>query len=112
LKLYPKLDILDLLYDRVAQTDGLDAAKTLLRELVHAQPTLKGSYRLIESQIFDIYTPETRADAELIRGLVLKYAQKLGAHRCYRCSFKSTTFFWHCPACGEWESLSPNLIES
>ncbi|MBP7970888.1 MAG: hypothetical protein KAZ08_03525, partial [Aquaspirillum sp.] len=32
--------------------------------------------------------------------------------RCKRCQFRSKTFFWHCPACNEWETFTPNRTES
>lgn len=110
LRTFPQLELLDLLYGKVATYEGEAAALLVTRELVHVRPSLAGAYRLIEAQIAEL-SPDERSDAELVRGQIQKYAQRLTVHRCRRCNFRSRAFFWHCPACGEWESLTPNRSE-
>ena len=51
-------------------------------------------------------------DAELARELMLNHARRLRVYRCQHCNFRSKTFFWRCPACGEWESFTPNRSEA
>ncbi len=109
-KTFPQLELTDLLYQKVATYEGEARALEAAREAVHARPSLNGVYRLIESQM-DGLTPEGRLDAEVIRALVFKHAQRLTVHRCKCCNFRSRAFFWHCPACGEWESFTPNRSE-
>jgi lipopolysaccharide biosynthesis regulator YciM len=70
-----------------------------------------GVYRLIEAQM-DELSPEGRMDAEVARALIQKHAARLTVHRCKCCNFRSRAFFWHCPACGEWESFTPNRSET
>lgn len=108
---FPQLELTDLLYEKVATYEGTQRALEVTRTAVHARPNLAGAYRLIEAQISELATQEGRSDAELVRALVLKYAQRLTQHRCRRCNFRSRAFFWHCPACGEWESFTPNRSE-
>jgi lipopolysaccharide biosynthesis regulator YciM len=108
---FPQLELTDLLYEKVATYEGEARALSVTRDAVHLRPNLAGAYRLIEAQMGGLMTQEGRSDAELVRGLVLKYAQRLTQHRCRRCNFRSRAFFWHCPACGEWESFSPNRSE-
>jgi lipopolysaccharide biosynthesis regulator YciM len=110
LKTFPQLELTDLLYQKVATYEGEAAALGFVREAVHARPGLAGVYRLIEAQMNDI-SPEVRLDAEVIRGVVMKHAQRLTVHRCKCCNFRSRAFFWHCPACNEWESFTPNRSE-
>lgn len=108
---FPQLELSEILYEKVATYEGSARALSVTRDSVHARPSLAGAYRLIEAQISELVTPEGRSDAELVRALVLKYAQRLTQHRCRRCNFRSRAFFWHCPACGEWESFTPNRSE-
>ena len=108
---FSQLELTDLLYQKVATYEGEAKALEAVREAVHARPNLLGVYRLIEAQM-DELSPEGRMDAEVARALVMKHAQKLNVHRCKRCNFRSRAFFWHCPACGEWESFTPNRSET
>lgn len=111
LKTFPQLDIIDLIYQKICTYEGEQPALETLREAVQARPSLTGVYRLIEAQI-DVLSPEGRVDAELARTLIAKHAQRLAVHRCKCCNFRSRAFFWHCPACGEWESFTPNRAET
>ena len=108
---YPQLNVLDLLYARVSSLEGDEAGLACLREAVHRQPTLLGLGKLIDAQFLQ-FTPDGRQDAELARELITGYGKRLNVHRCKRCAFRSKTFFWHCPACGEWESFTPNASEA
>jgi lipopolysaccharide biosynthesis regulator YciM len=110
LKTFPQLELTDLLYQKVVTYEGEGGAVGFVREAVHARPSLAGVYRLIEAQM-DELPPNGRLDAEVIRGVVMKHAQRLTVHRCKCCNFRSRAFFWHCPACNEWESFTPNRSE-
>ncbi|MDF0605599.1 lipopolysaccharide assembly protein LapB [Neisseriaceae bacterium TC5R-5] len=110
-KTFPQLELTDLVYQKIATYEGEEKALEATREAVHARPNLHGIYRLIEAQM-DILSPEGRLDAEVARALILKHAQRLSVHRCKCCNFRSRAFFWHCPACGEWESFTPNRSEA
>jgi lipopolysaccharide assembly protein B len=108
---FPQLEMTDLLYQKLCTYESEQAALEAVRESVHARPSLKGVYRLIEAQV-DTLTPEGRMDAEVARALIAKHANRLSVHRCKCCNFRSSAFFWLCPACGEWESFTPNRLES
>lgn len=110
LSTFPDLDLVDLLYPRIVALDGDIAAVDFLRDVLHVHPSLAGLAKLIDAR-FPTLTPESRQDAELARELVLGHAKRLHVYRCRRCSFRSKTFFWHCPACNEWETLTPNRSE-
>ncbi|MBV8047851.1 MAG: lipopolysaccharide assembly protein LapB [Paludibacterium sp.] len=110
-KTFPQLDMTDLLYQKLCNYEGDQQALDAVRDAVQARPSLSGVYRLIEAQM-DALSPEGRMDAELARALIAKHAQRLSVHRCKCCNFRSRAFFWHCPACGEWESFTPNRSEA
>ncbi|GGY10653.1 lipopolysaccharide assembly protein LapB [Paludibacterium paludis] len=110
-KTFPQLDLTDLLYQKIATYEGEARALEAARESVYARPTLSGVYRLIEAQMTGM-SPEGRMDAEVARAVLQKHALRLLMHRCKCCNFRSRAFFWHCPACGEWESFTPNRSET
>jgi lipopolysaccharide biosynthesis regulator YciM len=108
---FPQLEMTDLLYQKLCTYESDSVALESVREAVQARPTLSGVYRLIEAQM-DELSPDGRMDAEMARALIAKHAQRLSVHRCKCCNFRARAFFWHCPACGEWESFTPNRSES
>jgi lipopolysaccharide biosynthesis regulator YciM len=111
LRSYPQLELLDVLYPKIAAQHGDAVALEFLRDTVRARPSLTGLGRLIEAQQAG-FEPEQRVDAELGRTLVQSHGKRLNVYRCKRCNFRSKVFFWHCPACGEWESFTPNRTET
>lgn len=108
---YPQLDMVDLVYSSVAQLQGDQEGLAFLRDAVHGAPSLAGMAKLIDAQ-FATLNPAARQDAELARELMLNHARRLRVYRCQHCNFRSKTFFWRCPACGEWESFTPNRSEA
>jgi lipopolysaccharide biosynthesis regulator YciM len=32
-------------------------------------------------------------------------------YKCDHCGFRARQFYWHCPACGSWETYSPRRSE-
>ena len=111
LRSYPQLELLDVLYPKIAALHGDAAALEFLRETVRGRPSLTGLGRLIEAQLPGL-EPEQRVDADVARTLVQSHGKRLNVYRCKRCNFRSKVFFWHCPACGEWESFTPNRTET
>ncbi|BEV71831.1 MULTISPECIES: lipopolysaccharide assembly protein LapB [unclassified Paludibacterium] len=110
-KTFPQLDMTDMLYQKLCSFGNEAQALESVREAVQARPSLSGVYRLIEAQM-DALSPEGRMDAEVARALIAKHAQRLSVHTCRCCNFRSRAFFWHCPACGEWESFTANRSET
>ena len=107
---FPQLDLIDVIYEKALVLRGEEAAAALTAELVRIQPDLRGAYRLLGMQLSTL-DPSWRADADMMRGIVGRYARKALMYRCRHCHFKSQVFFWHCPACNKWETFTPNKIE-
>ncbi len=107
---FPQLDLLNVIYEKALLLQGELQAAQLAADLVRAQPNLAGVYRLLGLQISQL-DPTWRADADMMRAVVGRHAQKALMYRCRHCHFKSQVFFWHCPACNKWETFTPNRIE-
>ena len=107
---YPSLDLLDVVFQLVLESEGAEAAYALVRDELKRNPTLLGFDKLIEARLL-IAPPETRADLDLAKGIVQGYTRRLARYRCDNCGFKARQFYWRCPACGGWETYSPKRTE-
>lgn len=107
---YPSLDLLDVVFQLVLESEGAEAAYTLVRDELKRNPTLLGFDKLIEARLL-VAPPETRPDLDLAKSIVHGYTRRLARYRCDNCGFKARQFYWRCPACGGWETYSPKRTE-
>ena len=107
---YHSLDLLDVVFQLVLESEGADAAYCLVRDELKRNPTLLGFDKLIEARLL-VAPPETRADLDLAKSIVQGYTRRLARYRCDNCGFKARPFYWRCPACGGWETYSPKRTE-
>lgn len=109
-KIFPQLDLEQVIYDKSLLLYGEDKAAQTTLELVRLQPDLTGIYRLLGMQLSEL-NPQWKTDADMMRTVIGRQMQKSVMYRCRHCHFKSQVFFWHCPACNKWETFTPNKIE-
>ncbi len=107
---FPSLDLLDVAFQSTLDAEGPDAAYKLVRDELRRNPTLLGLDKLLEAQALAA-PPERRNDLELVRNLVHGHTQRIARYRCDNCGFKARQFYWHCPACGGWETYPPRRSE-
>jgi lipopolysaccharide biosynthesis regulator YciM len=111
LERYPSLDLLDTVFQHTLEAKGAETAYKLVRDELRRNPTLLGLDRLLEAQIVGATIPERRRDLELVRNLIHSHTTRLARYRCETCGFKARQFYWHCPACGGWETYPPRRTE-
>ena len=109
--LFPQLNLHDVAYQKLANYDTPEATVEYLRNSLIHRPSAKVAALIIDARAHILEAQESKSDAERIKNLLLKYNDKLSYYHCGCCSFKSKTFFWQCPACYSWESISPNNNE-
>ena len=107
---YPSLDLLDVVFQLVLESEGAEAAYCLVRDELKRNPTLLGFDKLIEARLL-VSSLEGRADLDLSKSIVQGYTRRLARYRCDQCGFKARQFYWRCPACGGWETYSPKRTE-
>jgi lipopolysaccharide biosynthesis regulator YciM len=107
---FPSLDLLDVAFQSTLDAEGPDAAYKLVRDELRRNPTLLGLDKLLEAQAL-VAPPERRNDLELVRDLVHGHTRRIARYRCDNCGFKARQFYWHCPACGGWETYPPRRSE-
>ena len=103
---YPALDILNVLFQAALETEGVDTAYRLVRDDLRRNPSILGLDKLLEAQIMEA-PAERRGDLQLVRTLVNSHVSRLARYQCKSCGFKARQFYWHCPACGGWETYPP-----
>jgi lipopolysaccharide assembly protein B len=107
---YPSLDLLDIVYQQVLETDGNEAAYRLVRDELQRNPTLLGLEKLMSARL-PLAPPEVQPDVELAKTIIQGYTKRLSRYRCDNCGFKARQFYWRCPACGGWETYPPRRSE-
>lgn len=110
LEKYPSLDLLDMVYQAKLESGDAQEAYRLVRDEVRRTPTLLGLDKLLEAQLIDV-SPERRHDLEMIKQLIHQHTRSLAMYKCEHCGFRARQFYWHCPACGEWETYAPRRTE-
>jgi lipopolysaccharide biosynthesis regulator YciM len=110
LERYPSLDLLDVVYQLVLESDGTEAAYRLVRAELQRNPTLLGLEKLMSARL-PLAAPEVRPDVELAKTIIQGYTKRLSRYRCDTCGFKARQFYWRCPACGGWETYPPRRSE-
>jgi len=107
---FPSLELLDVAFQSTLDAEGPEAAYKLVKDELRRNQTLLGLDKLLEAQIL-VAPMERRHDLELVRNLVHSHTRRLARYRCENCGFKARQFYWHCPACGGWETYPPKRSE-
>ena len=106
----PSLDLLDVVFQSTLEAQGAQAAHKLVQDELRRNQTLLGLDRLLDAELL-VVRPERRGDVQLVKNLVHGHTQRLARYRCENCGFKARQFYWHCPACGGWETYPPRRTE-
>ncbi|HEY6282088.1 MAG TPA: lipopolysaccharide assembly protein LapB [Burkholderiales bacterium] len=107
---YPSLDLLNVVFQATLTRHGAEPAYQLVRYEMKRAPTLLGLDKLLEAQMLEAPL-ERRHDLELMKNLVHSHTRSLAMYRCENCGFRARQFYWHCPACGGWETYPPRSTE-
>jgi lipopolysaccharide biosynthesis regulator YciM len=107
---YPSLDLLNAVFQGMMESRGTEAAYRLARDELRRMPTLLGLDKLLEAQMLEAPL-DRRRDLELVKELVNQHTRGLAMYKCDNCGFRARQYYWHCPACAEWETYSPRRTE-
>ena len=107
---YPSLDLLNVVFQGMLESQGTEPAYRLARDELRRMPTLLGLDKLLEAQMLEAPL-DRRRDLELIKELVNQHTRSLAMYKCDVCGFRARQYYWHCPGCAEWETYSPRRTE-
>ena len=103
---YPALDLFNALFKAILQRGGASVAAQFVNDDLRKNPTLVGLDRLLEAQVLSA-SADNKADLKMQSELIHSHASRLAVYLCKGCGFKAKQYYWHCPACGSWESFPP-----
>jgi lipopolysaccharide biosynthesis regulator YciM len=110
LERHPSVDLLDTVYQCQLEINGPDEAYQCVWDEVRRNPTLLGLEKMLEARV-QVSAPENRPDLELVKSLIHNHTRRVARYRCDQCGFQARQFYWHCPACGGWETYPPKRGE-
>ncbi len=108
----PSPDLLHLLFQTVAARQSWEAARELAADELKRHPSLRALDDYLQAS--NALLPETsdgRVESRLAQDLVHRQVSQVAYYQCGDCGFKARQFFWQCPACARWESISPERLE-
>ncbi|XZG69214.1 lipopolysaccharide assembly protein LapB [Chitinibacteraceae bacterium HSL-7] len=103
LELHPDLDVVDVLAERLLTGRGAEEAHRFVRERLRAHPTLAGLSKFLEMHAH-LAPDDQKPDLEIIGKLLTESTRDQTLYYCASCGFKARQYFWHCPACAQWET--------
>lgn len=104
----PSADLLHLLFQSVAESQGWQAARQLAADELKRNPSLRAlDDFLLACNAVNPDPAQNRVENQLVQDLVHRQVSKDAYYLCGNCGFKARQFFWQCPACARWESISP-----
>ncbi len=84
-----------------------DEAFDYLLMQMRNRPSLKLLSKLMEFQIRNTDEPNSKAKIGFLMSLVNAEIAKINTYNCVHCGFATRIMFWHCPKCGEWNTIKP-----
>ncbi|WP_157314769.1 lipopolysaccharide assembly protein LapB [Chitinibacter sp. GC72] len=106
LQRYPELDVIDLIYEHLIASNGVEAAHLFVRERLRDSPSMPGLRKLLEAHLL-VAPDDQKPEIELIGKLLHDNTREHSMYYCRECGFKTRQFFWHCPGCNGWETYAP-----
>ncbi|MET0065888.1 MAG: lipopolysaccharide assembly protein LapB [Candidatus Thiodiazotropha sp.] len=92
--------------ERIAESEGLDAAVETVLAHLSESPDLKGLERLVRLNLKrDAEHP--RETLEMLLSSVSKLQDQEPGYQCEHCGFTAKKLHWHCPSCKTWGAIKP-----
>ena len=104
---YPSLDLLDVAFQSTLEAQGAGGGVQAGARRIAPQPDPARPGPAARGANCWWCRPERRGDVQLVKNLVHSHTLRLARYRCENCGFKARQFYWHCPACGGWETYPP-----
>ena len=107
---YHSLDLLDVVFQLVLESDGAEVATRWCAMSCAATRRCSASTSCSKPACS---TPRRKSGriSTSPRASFQNYTRRLARYRCDNCGFKARQFYWRCPACGGWETYPPKRTE-
>jgi lipopolysaccharide biosynthesis regulator YciM len=91
----------------VEDKHGHKKAKEFMLSALKRRPTIRGFKHFVKMQMNQSDDLVNNASLDLIKELISEYLKVKHRYSCRNCGFNSSTHYWSCPSCHEWEQLKP-----
>jgi len=91
----------------VEEKHGKKKAKEFMLSALKRRPTIRGFKHFVKMQMNQTDELEHNTSLDLIKELISEYMKVKHRYSCRNCGFNSSTHYWSCPSCHEWEQLKP-----
>ncbi len=86
---------------------GKKKAKEFILSALKRRPTIRGFKHFVKMQKSQTNKLDGNTSLDLIKKLISEYLKMKHRYSCRHCGFNSSTHYWSCPSCHEWEQLKP-----
>jgi lipopolysaccharide biosynthesis regulator YciM len=95
----------------IEKKHGISKAIEFILSALKRRPTIYGFKHLIKMQMKESEKGNNAAtnieSLDVIKELVAAYLNMKPRYSCRTCGFNSSTHYWSCPSCHDWEQLKP-----
>jgi lipopolysaccharide biosynthesis regulator YciM len=91
----------------VEQKHGDKKAREFMMSALKRRPTIRGFKHFVKMQMSQAEELDNNTSLDLIKELISEYLKVKHRYSCRNCGFNSSTHYWSCPSCHEWEQLKP-----
>ena len=91
----------------VEEKHGKKKAKEFMLSALKRRPTIRGFKHFVKMQKNQTDDADNNTSLDLITELISEYLKVKHRYSCRNCGFNSSTHYWSCPSCHEWEQLKP-----
>ncbi len=86
---------------------GANKAVEFILSALKRRPTIRGFKHLVKMQMVGNSQENTADSLDVIKELISAYLNMKPRYSCRNCGFNSSTHYWSCPSCHDWEQLKP-----
>ncbi|WP_286261420.1 lipopolysaccharide assembly protein LapB [Thalassotalea atypica] len=91
----------------ISTKHGQQKAHEFLLSALKRRPTIRGFKHFIKLQMNDVASQHQNESLDVIKELISAYINMRPRYSCRTCGFNSSTHYWACPSCHDWEQLKP-----
>jgi len=86
---------------------GANRAKDFILSALKRRPTIRGFKHFVKMQMLESEQEKNTESLDVIKELISAYLNVKHRYSCRNCGFNSSTHYWSCPSCHDWEQLKP-----
>ena len=96
-----------LLTENLLKSTGPAKAEDKLAHWLRRNPSISGLRKLIDIKLLASEVEDAdRRDLQLLSALLDNVLESQPAYQCRQCGYSSRNFYWHCPSCRSWNSIT------